>query len=87
MQAKSLSIDKDRRVIITLDSHLDDMGGVWGRVTHIYAPLKFGDGSVISSHTLLDMWLLIHAWIKVKPCKLKWPQVSGVNIYEKHGIV
>ena len=85
MQAKSLSIDKDRRVIITLDSHLDDMGceAEWPT----YAPLKFGDGSVISSHTLLDMWLLIHAWIKVKPCKLKWPQVSGVNIYEKHGIV
>ena len=30
--------------------------------------LKFRNGSVISSHTLLSMWLLIHAGIKVKPC-------------------
>ena len=30
-------------------------------------PLKFRNGWVISSHTLLGMWLLIHAGIKVKP--------------------
>ena len=37
-------------------------------------PLKFGNGQVISSHTLLDMWLLIHADIKVKQywCKGPW---------------
>ena len=29
--------------------------------------LKFADGYVISSHTLLGMWLHIHAEIKVKP--------------------
>ena len=28
------------------------------------AVLKFGNGLVISSHTLLGMWLLIHAGIK-----------------------
>ena len=28
------------------------------------APLKFGNGYVISSHSLLRMWLLIHAEIK-----------------------
>ena len=31
-------------------------------------PLKFGNGLVISSHTLLNMWLLVHAVIKVNPC-------------------
>ena len=28
-------------------------------------PLKFGDVEVISSHTLLDMWLIIIVGIKV----------------------
>ena len=32
------------------------------------APFKFMNGWVISSNTLLDLWLLIHAGIKVKPC-------------------
>ena len=31
----------------------------------IESPLKFGNGYVISFQTLLDMWLLIHAGIKV----------------------
>ena len=31
-------------------------------------PLTFGNGEVISSHSLLDMWLLIHAGVKVNPC-------------------
>ena len=29
--------------------------------------LKFGHGKVILSHTLLGMWLVIHAEIKVNP--------------------
>ena len=29
-------------------------------------PLKFGNGQMISARTLLGMWLLIHAGIKVK---------------------
>ena len=29
------------------------------------APLKFGNGEVISSHTLLGPWLHIHAEIEV----------------------
>ena len=31
-------------------------------------PLKFENGYVVSSHTLVDMRLLLHAGIKVKPC-------------------
>ena len=31
-------------------------------------PLKFGNGSVIQTHTLLGMRLLIYAGIKVKLC-------------------
>ena len=29
---------------------------------------KFGDGSIISSHFLMGMYLFIHAEIKVKSC-------------------
>ena len=36
--------------------------------TSTVAPLKFGYGYVISTHTLLGMWLLIHDGIKVEPC-------------------
>ena len=31
-------------------------------------PLEFGNGLEISFHTLLGIWLLIHAEIKVNPC-------------------
>ena len=31
--------------------------------------LKFGNVSVISSHTLLDKQLLTHAGVKGKPCQ------------------
>ena len=34
-------------------------------------PLEFGNGYVISSHTLLCMWLFIHAGVKVNP-KFVW---------------
>ena len=34
-------------------------------------PLKFGSGYVISSHTLLGMWFLIHDVIKVNPYLVK----------------
>ena len=33
--------------------------------TSTVQPLKFGNGQVISSHTLLGMWLLIHAGLKL----------------------
>ena len=33
--------------------------------TSTVKPLKFVNGPVISSHTLLDMWLLIHAGTEV----------------------
>ena len=33
--------------------------------TSTVQPLKFGSGEVISSHTLQNMWLFIHAEIKV----------------------
>ena len=35
--------------------------------TSTVAPLKFGNGYVILSHTLLGMQLLIHAEFKVNP--------------------
>ena len=31
-------------------------------------PLKFGNGSIISPHTLRCMWLLIHPGINIDPC-------------------
>ena len=37
--------------------------------TSTMQPLKYENGLVISSHTLLLMWLLIHVRIKVNPCK------------------
>ena len=33
--------------------------------TSTVAPLKFGNGKVIASHTLLGMWLLIYAEIQL----------------------
>ena len=36
--------------------------------TSTVQPLKFGNGYVIPSNTLMGMWLLIHADIKVNPC-------------------
>ena len=38
------------------------------RQTSTAAPLKFGDGYIIPSHTLLRIWLLIRAVIEIKPC-------------------
>ena len=38
-------------------------------------PLKFGKRWVISSSTLLGLWLLIHVGIKVNPCQQKGPPV------------
>ena len=43
---------------------------------------KFGNGWIISSHTLLGMWLLIPAGIKANPCKMGLCDVCRVN-YEK----
>ena len=34
--------------------------------TSMVVPLKFGNEQVISVHTLLGMWLIIHAVIRVK---------------------
>ena len=44
--------------------------------TSTVQPLKFGNGWVIPAETLLGMWLLIHAGIKVKPCLQKRPQYT-----------
>ena len=38
--------------------------------TSMVQPLKFGNWEIISSHTLLGMWLLIHARIKSTDYKL-----------------
>ena len=37
--------------------------------TSTVVSFKFGNGLVVSSHTLLDIWLLIHSGIKVNPQK------------------
>ena len=39
---------------------------MWDEITHPFHPLKFG--YVISSHTLLGMWLLIPDEIEINPC-------------------
>ena len=36
--------------------------------------LKFGNGEIISSHTLLDMFSLIHTWIQVNPFSKRGPK-------------
>ena len=36
--------------------------------TSIVQQLKFGNGEAISTHTLMDMWLLIHAGVEVELC-------------------
>ena len=36
---------------------------VWNEITSMVQPLKLGNEQVISSHTLLGIWLLIHAGI------------------------
>ena len=46
---------------------------IWDEITDLYsnfngATVEVWNGKVISSHTLLGMWLLIHAGIKVNPC-------------------
>ena len=49
--------------------------------TSTVQPLKFGNGKVISSHTLLCMWLLIHAGIKVNPRWWKGPSCLQLSPY------
>ena len=46
---------------------------VWDEITYrlqtsTFTPLKFWNGEVISSHTVLDISLLIHAGSQVNPC-------------------
>ena len=41
--------------------------------TSTVQPLKFGNAQVISSHTLLGMWLIIHAGIKLTYCSQMSP--------------
>ena len=36
------------------------------------APLKFGNGLVISSHNLMGVWLLVHAMMNVNLHESKW---------------
>ena len=39
-------------------------------------PLKFKGGKIISSHTLLSMWLIMHAGMKLIHFSKKNPQAS-----------
>ena len=45
--------------------------------TSMVQPLKFGNKEIISSHILLDIWLLIHAGIKVNLLLSKELQIAG----------
>ena len=47
--------------------------------------LKFGNGEVISSQTLLGMWLLIHDVIKVNASYSDDGLSYSCGFYEKHG--
>ena len=49
--------------------------------TSTVAPLKFGNGKVISSHTSLDMWLLIHVLLKVQSKQRK----RSLYEFDMHG--
>ena len=40
--------------------------------TSTAAPLKFGNGLIISSHNLMGVWLLIHAMMNVNLHESKW---------------
>ena len=44
-------------------------------------PLTFENELVISSQTLLGIWLLIHAEIKIDPYQWKWANVCNVVLY------
>ena len=51
---------------------------MWVEITYPFlnfndTPFKFGNGWVISLHTLLGLWLHIHTGIKVNPCWWKEP--------------
>ena len=50
--------------------------------TWTVAPLKFGNGYVISSQTFLGMGLLIHAGIKVNPWQERIPGYRLTTIYD-----
>ena len=53
---------------------------VWYEITYTYlhfysAAVEVGNGQSISSHSLLGMWLHIHAGIKVNPNLYKEPKI------------
>ena len=50
--------------------------GKCGMKLLIYSPTSnIAAIEIIRTHTLLNMWLFIHATIKVSPCYLKMPVV------------
>ena len=55
-----------------MDKWLYPLYKIWGEITYPFpnfnGAVKFGNGYVTSSHTLLDMYFLIHAGVKFKPC-------------------
>ena len=48
----------------------------WDEITYLFLNFLFGNGYVISPHTLVSIWLHIHAEIKVKPFRLNRPQLT-----------
>ena len=50
---------------IIFNLHIDEQSHQYNVCDEFIPPLEFGDRLVISSHTLLGMWLLIQAGIKL----------------------
>ena len=63
-----LNLLKSQYGLVVIRSIMCGMKLIIYSETATVAPLKFGNGIVISTHTLLGMWLLIDARIKVNPC-------------------
>ena len=51
---------------MAFEDHNDLDNAVWGNADD--ATVEVWEWIIISSHTLPDMWLLIHAGIKIDPC-------------------
>ena len=51
---------------------------MWDEIMYLFQNFNGAVWEGISNfiHTWLEMWLLIHAGIKVNPCKWKKPQLS-----------
>ena len=60
-----ISLTKINLITAWISNHIHY--NAWDEITYPFpaTPWKFKNGKITSSHTLLDMWLLIHAGITV----------------------